>query len=239
MKKVLITGANQGIGFETARQLCELGYFVFLGCKDLSKGNDAIERLLGSGLSNAEPFVIDITDKISIRNAVQYIQSKTEFLDILINNAGIAGHEQQLTNCSIENLKEVFDTNVFGTLQTTQSFLPLLQKSAHPFIINVSSEVGSLTILADLDNRSSRSNFHVYGLSKTTINGLTLVLATELKEEGICVNSVTPGFTSTALNNYAGTKTPAEGAKPIVELATRSESGVTGKFFKDGGIAPW
>ncbi|RVT97213.1 SDR family NAD(P)-dependent oxidoreductase [Mucilaginibacter limnophilus] len=239
MKKVLITGANQGIGFETAKQLGLLGYSIYLGCRDLDKGNEALKELQSLGVKNAELIVIDISYKKGVLEAVNSLKAKTNYLDILINNAGIAGTEPHLIDCDIENLAEIFNTNVFGTLQTIQAFLPLLRKSPHPSIINVSSEVGSLNILAELDKNSSRSNFHVYGLSKTTINALTLMLASELQDQGISVNSVTPGFTATQLNNFQGTKTPAEGAAPIVELATKSESGITGKFFKEGGEAPW
>jgi len=174
-----------------------------------------------------------------VQQAFETLKTKTDHLDILINNAAIAGTEPHLIDCNIDNLKRIFDTNVFGTLQTIQAFLPLIKKAAKPSIINVSSEVGSLKILSELDKNSSRSNFHVYGSSKTAINVLTFMLASELQDQGISVNSVTPGFTATSLNNFKGTKTPAEGAAPIVELATRSESGITGKFFKNGGETPW
>jgi NAD(P)-dependent dehydrogenase (short-subunit alcohol dehydrogenase family) len=239
MKKVLITGANQGIGFETAMQLAQLGYFVYLGYRNQERGLEAVKKLKDIGLENVEGILIDIADGNSIRKARVELESKTIFLDILINNAGIAGDEPHISTCNIDNLKKIFDTNVFGTLQTIQEFLPLLKKSINPSIINVSSEVGSLTLLADPEENSSRSNFHVYGSSKTAINAVTLMLSNELREEGISVNSVTPGFTSTGLNNFQGKKTPEQGAHPIVKLAIESNLGVTGKFFKDGGEAPW
>ncbi|WP_394773296.1 SDR family NAD(P)-dependent oxidoreductase [Flavobacterium sp.] len=206
MKKVLITGANQGIGFETALQLAQLGYFVYLGYRNQERGLEAVKKLKDIGLENVEGILIDIADGNSIRKARVELESKTIFLDILINNAGIAGDEPHISTCNIDNLKKIFDTNVFGTLQTIQEFLPLLKKSLNPSIINVSSEVGSLTLLADPEENSSRSNFHVYGSSKTAINAVTLMLSSELRKEGISVNSITPGFTATELNNFQGRK---------------------------------
>lgn len=238
MKKVLITGANQGIGFETALQLAQLGYFIYLGYRNQERGLEAVKKLKDIGLANIEGILIDIADSNSVRKARVELEAKTSFLDILINNAGIAGDEPHISTCNIDNLKKIFDTNFFGTLQTIQEFLPLLKKSINPSIINVSSEVGSLTLLADLEENSSRSNFHVYGSSKTAINAVTLMLSSELRKEGISVNSVTPGFTATELNNFQGKKTPEQGAYPIVKLAIEN-LGVTGKFFKDGGEAPW
>jgi NAD(P)-dependent dehydrogenase (short-subunit alcohol dehydrogenase family) len=239
MKKILITGANQGIGFETALQLAQLGHFVYLGYRNQERGFEAVKKLKDIGLANIEGILIDIADSNSVRKARVELEAKTSFIDILINNAGIAGDEPHISTCNIDNLKKIFDTNVFGTLQTIQEFLPLLKKSMNPSIINVSSEVGSLTLLADLEENSSRGNFHVYGSSKTAINAVTLMLSSELREEGISVNSVTPGFTATGLNNYQGKKTAEQGAHPIVKLAIESNLGVTGKFFKDGGEAPW
>ncbi len=239
MKIVLITGANQGIGFETARQLAQLNYFVYLGCRDEIRAQEAVKKINDLGLTNIAYLVVDIADINSVRRAKHELEAKISHLDILINNAGVAGDEPHVSTCNVDNLRKIFNTNVFGTLQTIQQFIPLLKSSAHPSIINVSSEVGSLSLLADPEENSSRSNFHVYGTSKTAINSLTLMLANELRESGISVNSVTPGFTATALNDFQGKKTPEQGAHPIVKLATQSESGITGKFFKDGGEAPW
>lgn len=240
MKKVFITGANQGIGFETAKQLAQLNYFVYLGCRNEEHGDEAVKKLNDLGIANVESIVIDIADIKAVRQCRQELENKINSLDILINNAAIAGDvPQSISTCSVDNLRKVFDTNVFGTLQTIHEFLPLLKKSSHSSIINVSSEVGSLTLLAAPEKNSSRDQFHVYGSSKTAINALTLMLANELHDTGVSVNSVTPGFTATELNNFQGKKTPEQGAKPIVKLATESELSVTGKFFKDGGDAPW
>ena len=239
MKTVLITGANQGIGFETAKQLSQANFQVYLGSRDKEKGLEAIKKLNDLGITGIEAITIDIADINSVRQARQELETKIKSLDILINNAGTAGDEPHIATCSIDNLRKIFDTNFFGTLQTTQEFLPLLKKSPKPSIINVSSEVGSLTLLADPQENSSRSDYHVYGSSKTAINVLTLMLASELRDEGIFVNSVTPGYTATELNHYKGTKTVEQGAAPIVKQAIEADLGITGKFLKDGGEAPW
>lgn len=239
MKTVLITGANQGIGFETAKQLAQADFYVYLGSRDKEKGLQAVKKLNDLGITGVETITIDVADIDSVRQARQVLETKVKSLDLLINNACIAGDEPHIATCSVDNLRKIFDTNFFGTLQTTQQFLPLLKKSPKPSIINVSSEVGSLTLLADPQENSSRSDYHVYGSSKTAINVLTLMLASELREAGISVNSVTPGFTATELNHHKGSKTVAQGAGPIVKQAKEADRGVTGKFLKNGGEAPW
>ena len=137
MKTVLITGANKGIGFETAKQMAQLGFFVYLGSRDKAKGIDAISRLKEMGISNVECIEIDVTDIHSVIQAKQELESKTEGLDILINNAGIAGElPQNISTGDMENLRKIFETNFFGAVQTTQQFIPLLQKSNEPVIVN-------------------------------------------------------------------------------------------------------
>jgi len=143
MKTVLITGANKGIGFETAKQLAQLGYFVYLGSRDKIKGLDAITRLKESGISTVEWIDIDVTDINSIKQAQQELETKVEALDVLINNAGIAGEQpQNISAVEMENLRKVFETNFFGAVQTTQQFISLLKRSTGPRIVNVSSELG-------------------------------------------------------------------------------------------------
>jgi NAD(P)-dependent dehydrogenase (short-subunit alcohol dehydrogenase family) len=240
MKTVLITGANKGIGFETARQLAQLGFFVYLGSRDKELGLKSIQKLNDLGITNVGCIVIDVADKNSVRQARQELEAKISSLDILINNAGIGGDlPQDFTTCDLENLRRIFDTNFFGAIQTTQEFLPLLRKSKQSSIINISSEVGSLTALSTPGGKSSRDKFHAYGSSKAALNAFTVMLANELRESCISVNSVTPGHTATDLNQFHGTKTVEQGATPIVKLATESHPGITAKFFKDGGEALW
>jgi NAD(P)-dependent dehydrogenase (short-subunit alcohol dehydrogenase family) len=240
MKTVLITGANKGIGFETAKQLAKLEYFVYLGSRSQENGLEAVQKLHDLGITNVESIQIDVADIKSIRRAKQKIEAKVGALDILINNAGTGGSlPQELSTCDLENLRAIFETNFFGVIQTTQEFLPLLKKSAQSSIINVSSEVGSLTAMSTPGGNPSRDKFHAYGSSKTALNAFTVMLANELRDTGISMNSVTPGHTATDLNQFKGTKTVEQGAAPIVKLATQNVAGITAKFIKDSGEASW
>jgi len=240
MKTVLITGANKGIGFEVAAQIAKLDYFVYLGSRDNANGLEAIQKLNNQGIKNVELLVIDVSDIDSIRHAKQELESKIDSLDILINNAGIAGDQpQDFCTGEIDNVRQIFDTNFFGTLQTTQEFLPLLRKSKEASIVNVSSEVGSISLRLEAGRNKNRDKYNAYGASKTALNAFTVMLANELADSGIIVNSVTPGYTSTDLNQFQGAKTPAQGAAPIVKLATNTDRSITAKFFNDGGEVPW
>ena len=238
MKTVLITGANKGIGFETARQLAQLGYFVYLGSRDKTKGLDAINKLKGLGISNVESIEIDVTNIHSIKRAKQELEPKIEALDVLINNAGIStGQPQNMSSIKMENLRKVFETNFFGSVQTTQQFIPLLKKSNEPRIINVSSELGSLAV----HNNTINPNYEIYdaySCSKTALNAFTVMLANEFRDTNFKINSVTPGYTATDLNHFRGTQTAEQGAKAIVKGATLDNDGPTGKFFRKEEI-PW
>jgi NAD(P)-dependent dehydrogenase (short-subunit alcohol dehydrogenase family) len=240
MKTVLITGANKGIGFETAKQLAQLGYFVYLGSRGKTKGLDAITQLKESGISNVAWIEIDVTNIHSIKRAKQELETKIEALDILINNAGIAGDQpQNLATGDLENLRRIFDTNFFGAIQTTHEFLPLLRKAGQSAIINVSSEIGSLAAHTAAQRNPNRAKYHAYGASKTALNAFTVMLANELRDAGISVNSVTPGYTATDLNQFQGAKTAEEGAKAIVKYAIAEHDGTTGKFYNHEGEIAW
>jgi len=240
MKSVLITGANKGIGFETARQLARLNYFVYLGSRNKIQGLEAVKKLNDLGMNNVETIEIDVADMKSVQHARQELEGKIGSLDVLINNAGITGEQpQNIATCSLDNLRRIFDTNYFGAIQTTQEFLPLLRKSKQPVIVNVSSEVGSLTLHTARERSPNWDNFHAYGSSKTALNAFTVMLANDLRDTNFSINSVTPGYTARDLNQFLGAKTVEQGAKPIVELATQSHPGTTGKFFKEGGEVPW
>lgn len=239
MKIVLITGANKGIGFETAKQLAQLGYFVYLGSRDKTKGLEAKEKLKASGIKNADCIEIDVTNIDSIKSARKKLENKVQQLDVLINNAGISGEmPQTISTYEIDNLRKVFDTNFFGAVQTTQQFIPLLKKSNEPRIVNVSSGLGSLAIHSNTQN----SNFKIYdaySISKTALNAFTVMLANEFKDINFKINCVTPGYTATDLNHFKGTQTVEQAAKVIVKYATVDNDGPTGKFFKEDGAVDW
>ncbi|MEJ7830673.1 MAG: SDR family oxidoreductase [Segetibacter sp.] len=241
MKTVLITGANKGIGFETAKQMADLGYFVFLGSRDKLRGGEAISKLKASGFSNVESVEIDVTNINSIIKAKDELESKIERLDVLINNAGISLMEvpQIASTVKVEAIQKVFETNFYGAVQTTQQFLSLLKKSEEPRIVNVSSDLGSLTIQSDPNWMFAKIKPLGYVASKAALNAFTIALAYELKDTNFKINSVNPGATATDLNNHMGKRTPEFSAQIIVKCATLKDYEPSGKFFSEEGILPW
>ena len=231
MKTVLITGANKSIGFETAKQLLEHGYFVYLGSRDLEKGNEAAKKL---NSDKVEVVKIDISNKDSILEARKTLGSKIDSLDVLINNAGISGKfPQSAVNADTDNIREVFDTNFFGTINVTNAFIDLLKASDEPRIVNVTSGLGSLTLHSDPNWIHYKVKSAAYGPSKTALNAYTVVLAYELKDTAFKVNVVDPGYTDTDFNNHKGPGTVEDAAKIIAKYATLDANGPTGKFFSN------
>jgi NAD(P)-dependent dehydrogenase (short-subunit alcohol dehydrogenase family) len=240
MKSAFVTGANKSIGFETARQLAELGYFVYIGSRDKTKGLEAIEKLKAMGLTNVCCIQLDVTDINSIKSARLELEVKTKKLDVLINNAGISGgFPQPATKISYDTLRLVFETNFFGAIQVTQEFIELLKKSDQPRIVNVTTELSSLTNHSDPNWEFAQFKPAAYGPSKTALNAYTVMLAVELKDTNFKVNCVCPGFTATDFNNHQGTKTVEQGANVIVKYATLDTDGTTGKFFSEKGETAW
>ncbi len=243
MKTVLITGANKSIGYETAAQLAGQGYRIFLGARDLKKGEEAVAQLKAKGLTQVEAIQIDVTDKASIEAARDLIAQKVSSLDVLINNAGISGGmPQNPIDVPIETVKKVYDTNVFGAIMVTQAFYPLLEKSPEPRIVMVTSGLGSLTAHSDPNSRFYTFNPGAYGPSKTALNAYTVALAHTLRDP-FKVNAVCPGYTKTDFNQHQGPGSVEDAAKIIVKYATIGVDGPTGKYFSNdlnpGGEAPW
>ena len=240
MKSAFVTGANKGIGFETAKQLAALGYFVYLGSRNKEKGLEAVEKLRVLGYLNVDCIELDITNLASIKAAKQELEVKTKQLDILINNAGISGgFPQSPTQVSIDKLRLVFETNFFGTIQVIQEFIELLKKSKEPRIVNVSTELSSLTKHGDPSWQFYSLKPAAYGPSKTALNAYTVMLAFEFKDTNFKINCVCPGFVATDFNNYSGEKPVEQGAGIIVKYATNYDDGATGKFFNEDGEMPW
>jgi NAD(P)-dependent dehydrogenase (short-subunit alcohol dehydrogenase family) len=243
MKTALITGANKSIGLETARQLLKKGYFIFLGSRDLAKGEQAVAQLKSEGLTQVEAIEIDVADINSIKNARQSI--KTGSLDLLINNAGISGGFPQLpTQVPSETIRRVFDTNFFGAIDVIRVFFDLLSKSASPVIVNVTSGLGSLTLHSDPNWMYYTIKGGAYGPSKTALNAYTVALAYELRGTPFRVNAIDPGYTSTDFNQHRGTGTLEGAAAFVVKYATIGPDGPTGRYFShdyepNGNESPW
>ncbi|RXG11405.1 NAD(P)-dependent dehydrogenase (short-subunit alcohol dehydrogenase family) [Leeuwenhoekiella aestuarii] len=245
MKKVLITGANKSIGFETARQLLQQGYFVYLGSRSVERGNLAVEKLKSEGFTNVEFIQLDVNDSTSVKAARLALGKKTEVLDVLINNAGVnGGMPQEALSATIEQLQNVFNTNLYGVVRVTQAFIDLMRKSEQPRIVNVSSSGCSLTLHSDPTWKYYDHKSAVYAPSKAAMNMYTIALAYELKDTNFKVNAVCPGFVATDFNGHRGTGTVQEAGTRIVKYTTIGEDGPTGKFFSEEynpetGECPW
>lgn len=245
MKKVLITGANKSIGYETARQLLQKGYYIYLGSRNLENGLAAAEKLKAEGLSNVEAIQIDVSNEESIKAARAEIGKKTDVLDVLINNAGISGGlPQPATGTDIAVFEQVFDTNLFGVVRGTQAFMDLLQKSPQPRIVNVTSGLASLTLHNDPTWKYYTVKAAVYNSSKAALNMYTIALAYELRDTPFKVNVVDPGYTATDFNHHSGPGTVEDAAARLVKCTMIEVDGPTGKFFSDDnnpetGESPW
>jgi NAD(P)-dependent dehydrogenase (short-subunit alcohol dehydrogenase family) len=240
-KVALITGANKGIGYEIARQLGQQSITVLIGARDKTKGAEAAERLRAEG-ADAHAVKLDVTDAATIAATKTFVEEKFGRLDILVNNAGIvggSGWETLPSEVPLDTVRKVFETNFFGVIAVTQAFVPLLKKSEAGRIVNVSSGLGSLTLLSDPKFEFYQINFLDYNASKTALNAVTVSFAKEFKDTPMKVNSADPGYTATDMNENTGTKTVAEGADTIVWLATLSEEGPTGGYFSSREPIPW
>ncbi|MFB8280052.1 SDR family NAD(P)-dependent oxidoreductase [Nocardia colli] len=238
MTTTLITGANKGLGFETARRLIAAGHTVYLGSRDAERGRRAAEEL------GARAVVIDVTDDASVAAAVKTIDADGG-LDVLINNAGISGIEAQSRDSAeigagvvtADMMRTVFETNVFGVVRVTHAFLPLLQRSAAAVVVNVSSGLASL---ANVATPGAPAYFYpgvAYPASKAAVNMVTVQYAKAFPE--MRINAVEPGYTATDLNGHRGTQTVQEGAEIIVRMAQVQPDGPTGGYFDASGTLPW
>jgi len=245
MKSVLITGANKGIGLATAKQLSKEGLFIYLGSRDPEKGNVIVNELIDSGFENIRAIEIDVTQPDTISSAKKIIEEEKGSLDILINNAGISGIlPQNALETSVEHYHEVLDVNLYGVVRVTQSFIPLLQQSAEPRIVNVSTSVGSLSLQSDPKWPAyDYAKYAVYASSKAAMNMYTVHLAYELRDTAFKINAVCPGYTKTDFTGQNGGDVETA-AQRIIHYALIDQNGPTGKFFSEEsnpetGEIPW
>ncbi len=231
MPITLITGGNKGLGRESARRLIALGHTVYIGARAAARGQAVAEEL------GAHFLPLDVTDDASVEAAVIALTERAGRLDVLINNAGIAGLGLTTEGTSADDMRRIFETNVFGIVRVTRGFLPLLRASAAGVIVNVSSGLGSFGMVTDPARIESRFPTLAYGASKAAVSMLTLQYAKALPD--LRINAVDPGPTSTDLNNHLGRQTVEEGTDAIVRLATIGPDGPTGTFSDRAGIVPW
>ncbi|MEU5930852.1 SDR family NAD(P)-dependent oxidoreductase [Streptomyces antimycoticus] len=235
MTTTLITGANKGLGLETARRLVAAGHTVYLGARDARRGEE-VARQVG-----ARSLLIDITDDACVQAAAQLVREQAGRLDVLVNNAGIVGSVRSAAEITAVDMLAAFDTNVFGAVRVTHAFLPLLEKSATPVVVNVSSGLGSLVIASDPDAHALLVPLWVaslpYNSSKAALNMVTTLYARAFPK--MRINAVDPGHTATDLNDHTGAQTVQEGADIIVRMALVGPDGPTGGYVSAGGPLPW
>ena len=241
-KVALVTGANRGIGLETARQLGQQGITVVVAARSQAAADETTARLKAEGV-DAVAVKLDVTNAADRAAAAKTIGDKFGKLDILINNAGVGAQgdmfELTVSETTEEELQAVFGTNVFSTVGVTRAFLPLLKKSDAGRIVNLSSILGSLTLHADPNSPIASVKTFAYDASKSALNAFTIHLAAELKDTKIKVNSAHPGWVHTDMGGSAAPMNVVEGAKTEVQLATLPESGPTGGFFHLGEAIAW
>ncbi|MBC7806265.1 MAG: SDR family NAD(P)-dependent oxidoreductase [Akkermansiaceae bacterium] len=242
----LVTGANKGIGLQIAKDLVAHGFTVLVGSRDIEQGKTAAKSVG----PDAHPLQIDVTNQASINAAADHVRNEFGRLDVLMNNAGIShagkpGRKfenlsdiNSLTNTPLDDVRAVFETNVFGVIAVTQAMLPLLREAPAGRIVITASSGGSLTLNSDSAN-PHRAMFGNYSVSKTAAHAVMLAFAIALESTNIKVNAACPGFTSTDLNNFNGTRTVAEGAHEPVRLALIGEDGPTGTFSDENGPVAW
>jgi NAD(P)-dependent dehydrogenase (short-subunit alcohol dehydrogenase family) len=226
----IVTGANRGIGLEVCRQLAEHGFHVLLGSRDSAKGVAAAQRIRATG-GTIEAVELDVTNQQSIDRLHRLVADRFGRIDVLVNNAAILYDSgSHAVDADLQIVQQALDTNLFGAWRMCLSFIPLLRRSRHGRIVNVSSEAGSLT--------SMGGGTPAYGTSKVALNALTRMLADELRGARILVNSVCPGWVATDMGG-AGGRPVAEGAASVVWAALLPDNGPTGGFFRDGARLPW
>jgi NAD(P)-dependent dehydrogenase (short-subunit alcohol dehydrogenase family) len=228
---MLITGANKGLGREAARRLIADGHDVWMAARDVERGRETADALGGRFVQ------LDVTSDASVAGAVERVAAVSGRLDVLVNNAGITGVRVAVADLTAEDVRNVFETNLFGVVRVTRAFLPLLEQSGNPVVVNVSSGMGSLHLTTDPSRLESTILGPAYTSSKAALNMLTTQYAKAFP--AIRFNAVDPGYTGTDLNNHRGTQTVMEGTDAMVRMATIGTDGPTGTFTGRDGTVPW
>ncbi|WP_413451657.1 SDR family oxidoreductase [Georgenia phoenicis] len=234
-RTALVTGANKGIGFAIAQGLGTVGFRVLVGARDEGRREEAVRRLTAAGI-DARGVALDVTSDESVAAAARTIEEELGSLDVLVNNAGVsgptAGGVQDPTTLDLDVVRAVLETNVLGVVRVTNALLPLLERAPSPRVVNMSSDMGSLTL-------RTGPVMAAYAPSKTMLNALTVQYARRLEGTKVIVNAACPGYVATDFTGHAGTRTPEQGAAVAVRLATLPDDGPRGGFYNDAGEIPW
>lgn len=236
-KVALVTGANKGIGKEIARGLARQGIIVLLGARDPERGQAAAAELAGDG--SVTFLQLDVTDVRSVSDAAREIEERFGRLDILVNNAGRNASMSRPSETTAAEVREVYETNVFGVVTVTHEMLPLLRRSAAGRIVNMSSSLGSLTHASDPASQQYPVLLLAYNSSKSALNAITVQYAKDLRDTPIKINAACPGYCATDLNDHQGYRTPEQGAEIAIRLATLDEHGPSGEYVNEDGSLPW
>jgi NAD(P)-dependent dehydrogenase (short-subunit alcohol dehydrogenase family) len=227
----LVTGANKGLGREIARRLAAEGMVVYLGARDERRGRAAAEDLGGEG-SDIRFLQLDVTDQAQVEAALARVAAESGRLDTLVNNAGILLElDTPVTETRGEQLRETYAVNLFGAVAVTQASVPLLRRSRPSRVVNMSTPLGSLSLIADPGTHFARVGLLAYSSSKSALHCVTVLFANALRDDGVLVNAAWPGFVATDLNRNRGSVTIEQGADLPVELALLGVDGPTGGFF--------
>lgn len=231
MTVTLVTGGTSGLGLETARQLAARGHTVYLGARNAEKGAAVAAELGVSWL------LMDVTNDAQVAAAAEQLREREGHLDVLVNNAGVSAPRKPVPELTAVDMQQVFDTNVFGIVRVTNAFLPLLERSNNPVVVNVSSGLGSFATVTNPERAESRFSSPVYCSSKAAVTMLTVQYAKALPH--VKFNAVDPRSTKTNLNGGLGMQEVGEGVIPLVRMACIDADGPTGTFVDRDGIVPW
>lgn len=226
----MVTGANKGIGYEIARQLAEKGLRVFVGARKVTEGKQAA-KAIAKGSGSAEFIEIDVSDRSSIERAAKAVASRADRLDVLVNNAGVLLDGNGIAEVDDDIFLRTLTTNTLGPIRVTQTFLPLLLKGTRASVINLSSGLGQLSEMGE--------TYPAYSISKTALNAVTRQFAAALRDKGIAVNSVCPGWVKTDMGGPNAPRTVQQGADTVTWLATEAPRDLTGQFVRDRQTIPW
>ncbi|MFB9981977.1 SDR family oxidoreductase [Mesorhizobium kowhaii] len=238
----LVTGANKGLGKEVARQLGKRGMRVYVGSRDQMRGEATVAELVADDL-DAHLLPLDVTSDESVTAAADILAEHEGYLDVLVNNAGILAARPAF-EIDAADMSRTYETNVFGVVRMIHTMLPLLRRSQQPRIVNIASTTASLTLASDPTTMFGREDTIVaYASSKAAVTMLTVQYGNAFRRSAdhahFKINTATPGYIATDLNNFSGNRTVEEGATIVVDLATLPDDGPSGGYFNDAGVVPW
>jgi NAD(P)-dependent dehydrogenase (short-subunit alcohol dehydrogenase family) len=238
-KIALVTGATRGIGLQVAEVLARAGATVLMGARNPSRGAEVAAQVADRTGGQVLSLTLDVTDAAGVQDAASQVEERFGRLDILVNNAGRMTSARVPSEVTADLMREEFETNVFGPVTVMHAFIPLLRRSAHARVVNVSSEAGSLTLMTDPSHPAHGASLLTYNSSKTALNALTVIYGNELRADGISVDAVCPGYVDTDLNEHRGTRSVQDAAQVVADVALATTTTPIPAFVGADGPIPW